>query len=38
MVVQTGQEALLGDRTAEDVTNEWAEYLTAAQQKWLAEQ
>ena len=38
MVVQTGQEALLGERTAEDVTAEWAEYLTSAQQKWLAEQ
>ncbi|HET8729085.1 MAG TPA: sugar ABC transporter substrate-binding protein [Alphaproteobacteria bacterium] len=36
--IQTAQEALLGQRTAEDVTNEWAEYLTAAQQKWLAEQ
>jgi multiple sugar transport system substrate-binding protein len=35
-VVQTGQEALLGQRSAEDVANEWAEYLTAAQQKWLA--
>ena len=34
--MQTGQEALLGQRTAEDVANEWAEYLTAAQQKWLA--
>jgi multiple sugar transport system substrate-binding protein len=37
VVVQTGQEALLGQRSAEDVANEWAEYLTAAQQKWLAE-
>lgn len=36
--VQTAQQALLGQRTAEDVTREWAEYLTAAQQKWLAEQ
>ena len=36
IVVQTGQEALLGQRSAEDVVNEWAEYLTAAQQKWLA--
>jgi multiple sugar transport system substrate-binding protein len=36
IVVQTGQEALLGQRSAEDVANEWAEYLTAAQQKWLA--
>jgi multiple sugar transport system substrate-binding protein len=36
VAVQTGQEALLGQRSAEDVANEWAEYLTAAQQKWLA--
>jgi multiple sugar transport system substrate-binding protein len=36
IAVQTGQEALLGQRSAEDVANEWAEYLTAAQQKWLA--
>ena len=35
IAVQTGQEALLGQRTAEDVAGEWAEYLTAAQQKWL---
>ncbi len=36
--IQTGQEALLGDRTAEDVATEWAAYLTEAQQKWLAAQ
>jgi multiple sugar transport system substrate-binding protein len=36
IAVQTGQEALLAQRSAEDVANEWAEYLTAAQQKWLA--
>jgi multiple sugar transport system substrate-binding protein len=36
VAVQTGQEALLGQRSAEDVADEWAEYLTAAQQKWLA--
>jgi multiple sugar transport system substrate-binding protein len=36
IAVQTGQEALLGQRSAEDVANEWAEYMTAAQQKWLA--
>jgi multiple sugar transport system substrate-binding protein len=35
IAVQTGQEALLGQRSAEDVAGEWAEYLTAAQQKWL---
>ena len=38
VVVQTGQEALLGERSAEDVANEWAEYLTTAQKKWLAAQ
>lgn len=38
VAVQTSQEALLGQRTAEDVANEWAAYLTEAQQKWLAEQ
>ncbi|MGP1395155.1 MAG: ABC transporter substrate-binding protein [Inquilinaceae bacterium] len=36
--IQTAQEALLGQRTAEDVTAEWAAYLTEAQQKWMAEQ
>ena len=35
MVVQGGQELLLGQRTAEDVANEWAAYLTDAQKKWL---
>ena len=38
VVVQSGQEALLGERTAEDVAAGWAEYLTAAQKKWLAAQ
>jgi multiple sugar transport system substrate-binding protein len=38
LVVQSGQEALLGERSAEDVANEWAEYLTAAHQKWRAAQ
>jgi multiple sugar transport system substrate-binding protein len=38
IAVQTGQEALLGQRSAEDVANEWADYLSAAQQKWLASQ
>ncbi|MEZ5903888.1 MAG: sugar ABC transporter substrate-binding protein [Geminicoccaceae bacterium] len=36
--IQGGQEALLGQRTAEDVATEWADYLTPAQQKWLAAQ
>ena len=35
MVVQTGQELLLGQRTAEDVANEWAAYLGDAQKKWM---
>jgi multiple sugar transport system substrate-binding protein len=38
LVVQSGQEALLGERTAEDVATEWADYLTAAQKKWLSAQ
>jgi multiple sugar transport system substrate-binding protein len=37
-VVQSGQEALLGERSAEEVANEWAEHLTAAQKKWLSAQ
>jgi len=36
--VQTAQEALLGKKTPEDVANQWAKYLTDAQQKWLAKQ
>jgi multiple sugar transport system substrate-binding protein len=35
MVVQGGQEMLLGERTPEDIANEWAAYLTDAQKKWL---
>ncbi|MGI9493333.1 MAG: ABC transporter substrate-binding protein [Geminicoccaceae bacterium] len=38
MAVQGGQELLLGDRSAEDVANEWAIYLGDAQKKWLAAQ
>ena len=38
MAVQGGQELLLGERTAEDVANEWATYLGDAQKKWLAAQ
>lgn len=38
MAVQGGQEMLLGQRTAEDVANEWAAYLGDAQKKWLAAQ
>lgn len=38
IAVQTYQNALLGDRTAEDVANQWAEFLTNAYQEWQAEQ
>ena len=38
MAVQGGQELLLGERTAEDIANEWATYLGDAQKKWLAAQ
>ncbi len=38
MAVQGGQELLLGERTPEDVANEWATYLGDAQKKWLAAQ
>ncbi|MEZ5931988.1 MAG: sugar ABC transporter substrate-binding protein [Alphaproteobacteria bacterium] len=38
MAVQGGQELLLGERSAEDVANEWATYLGDAQKKWLAAQ
>lgn len=36
--IQTAQEMLLGERTVDDVVTEWADYLTDAQQKWLAAQ
>jgi multiple sugar transport system substrate-binding protein len=35
IAVQTGQEALLGQRGAQDVAEEWAAYFTAAQKKYL---
>ena len=38
MSIQGGQEALLGQRTAQDVATEWADYLTQAYQKWQAAQ
>lgn len=38
IVVQTSQQLLLGERTAEDVANEWAKYLGDAQKKWMAAQ
>jgi multiple sugar transport system substrate-binding protein len=33
--IQGGQEALLGRRSAKDVADEWAKFLTDAQKKWL---
>jgi multiple sugar transport system substrate-binding protein len=36
--IQSGQEALLGQRTPEDVAGEWAAFLTDAYQKWQAAQ
>ena len=38
IAIQTGQEALLGQRSAQDVADEWAAYFTDAQKKWLAKQ
>ncbi|MEW9613024.1 sugar ABC transporter substrate-binding protein [Shinella sp. S4-D37] len=36
LVIKTSQEALLGDITPEDLAGQWADYLTKAQQKFLA--
>ena len=36
LVIKTSQEALLGDISPEDLANQWADYLTKAQQKFLA--
>lgn len=38
IAIQTGQEALLGQREPQDVADEWAEYFTTAQQNWLSKQ
>ena len=38
LVIKTSQEALLGDISPEDLANQWADYLTKAQQKFLAKQ
>jgi multiple sugar transport system substrate-binding protein len=38
MAYQTGQEMLLGQRPVEEVAREWAQYMTEAQQEWLANQ
>lgn len=36
LVIKTSQEALLGDITPQELADQWAEYLTKAQQKHLA--
>ena len=38
ILLETSQEALLGQRTAQDVADEWAELLTAEYAKWQANQ
>lgn len=38
LAVETAQSAMLGDMTAEELGNEWAAFLTEAQQAWLANQ
>ncbi len=36
LVIKTSQEALLGDITPKDLAKQWADYLTKAQQKFIA--
>jgi multiple sugar transport system substrate-binding protein len=36
MSVETSQKALLGQMTAQEVADQWAKYLTGAQQEWLS--
>ncbi|THV20930.1 ABC transporter substrate-binding protein [Peteryoungia ipomoeae] len=38
LVIKTSQQALLGDITPQELADQWAEYLTKAQQKHLAKQ
>ncbi|WP_223423952.1 ABC transporter substrate-binding protein [Tateyamaria pelophila] len=38
MVIETAQEALLGQRTAQDLADEWAAFLTEEYGKWKAAQ
>ena len=38
LVIKTSQEALLGDITPDQLADQWAEYLTKAQQKHLSKQ
>ena len=37
IAVKGFQQVLLGQRTAEDVAEEWAKYLTEQQQAWIAQ-
>ncbi|MNW15508.1 hypothetical protein D3C71_2140340 [compost metagenome] len=36
LAIKTTQEALLGDITPQQLADQWADYLTKAQQKFLA--
>lgn len=36
LVIKTSQQALLGEITPEELARQWADYMTAAQQKYLA--
>jgi multiple sugar transport system substrate-binding protein len=36
LAIKTSEQALLGDISADDLSNQWADYLTKAQQKFLA--
>ncbi|MBS1168614.1 MAG: putative sugar transporter, substrate-binding protein [Proteobacteria bacterium] len=36
LVIKTSQQALLGEITPDDLAKQWADYLTAAQQKFLS--
>lgn len=38
LVLETSQEALLGQRSAQDLADEWAEFLTEEHSKWKAAQ
>jgi multiple sugar transport system substrate-binding protein len=38
VLLESSQEALLGQRSAQDVADEWAELLTEAYADWQADQ
>ncbi|MGQ7848009.1 ABC transporter substrate-binding protein [Granulosicoccus sp. 3-233] len=38
IALESSQEALLGQRSAEDIASEWADFLTAEYAKWKADQ